>query len=261
MTTAADLIGDALRACGAWGVGQSAPAEDSAIALRELNRMLAKWSVKRLLVHHVRSVGFQATGAIGYAIAAGSTIDFPRPHRIQSAYARQSGGAPWPLDVVQAREDFAGLSMLPSGGMPGKVFLDAGYPESIVYLWPALPAGWTVFLQIMAPLASIADTSAALVLPPEYEDAILWNLAARLRAYYALPPDATVTTLARDALAALRQANSTVPRLAMPAGLPGLRGSWSAGWGIGGAALGTLVEGDSLFVLDQSSLDGLDLVS
>lgn len=259
MTTAADLIGDALRACGAWGQGQAAPAEDSAIALRELNRMLAKWSAKRLLVHHLRSVGFRTTGAIGYAIAPGAAVDFPRPHRIQSAYARQGNGVPWPLDVVQAREDFAGLTMLPAGGMPGKVLLDPAYPQAVVYLWPALASGWTVFLQVKAPLGKVAAVGDTLMLPDEYEDAIVWNLAARLRAYYALAPDPTIAAHARDALAAIRQANSTVPRLAMPAGLPGMRGGWVGGyWGT--SPTGSLVEGDTLFVLDQSTLDGSDVL-
>jgi hypothetical protein len=50
-------------------------------------------------------------------------------------------------------------------------------------------------------------------LPPEYQEALLYNLAARLRPMYGLPPEPTITSMAVTTLNVIRNANAQIPRL------------------------------------------------
>lgn len=56
-------------------------------------------------------------------------------------------------------------------------------------------------------------------MPPEYEEAIHYNLAVRLRSMYQLQPDLMQNRLAANALRTIRQANVQIPSLKMPGSL------------------------------------------
>ena len=53
-------------------------------------------------------------------------------------------------------------------------------------------------------------------MPPEYEEALHYNLTIRLCSAYTLPPNANTMKLAKASLNTLRQANTQVPRMNMP---------------------------------------------
>jgi hypothetical protein len=56
-------------------------------------------------------------------------------------------------------------------------------------------------------------------MPPEYEEAVHYNLCVRLRSMYQYPPDVMQNRLAKNALATIRQANIQIPTLKMPSSL------------------------------------------
>jgi len=56
-------------------------------------------------------------------------------------------------------------------------------------------------------------------MPPEYEEAIHYNLALRLGTMYQMPLDRSQVTLAKIALNTIRVSNTQIPRLSMPSGL------------------------------------------
>ena len=70
-----------------------------------------------------------------------------------------------------------------------------------------------------AALTSFASISDDVTLPAEYQEALLYNLAARLRPAYQLGPDPSVTALAMSSLNTIRAANIEVPLLELPANL------------------------------------------
>ncbi len=224
MTTPADLIARALRKAGVTGVGQAAAAEDITDALSELNSMLAQWQRRRWLVYHLAELVKLSTGATTYTVGPGGDLDTAtaaRPDQIEAAYCRQITGNPeqvdFPLNQVAAREDFARIpvKMLPS--IPALFWYDAAYPLGTLYPWPQPPAGtWEFHVLVKAPLQTFATAFDTINLPPEYEDALLYNLAARLRPSYQLPPDPQVTALALAALETIRTANAQVPQMQMP---------------------------------------------
>jgi len=59
-------------------------------------------------------------------------------------------------------------------------------------------------------------------MPPEYEEALMYNLALRVCSYYQVDPIKTTKAIAKSSLNVIRKANTQVPRLTMPAA-PGVR--------------------------------------
>jgi hypothetical protein len=188
----------------------------------------------------------------------------PRPARVASAFLRQYTGAPgaddpgasgaiglgaigrmaiglgvsttptldYPLDQLQSREDYNRVRIKNLGTLSRWFFYDSAWPLGVVMPWPVPPG--PVALQRYAlhvsvpevlPAAFAVDGSTQLVIPFEYYQAMLTNLALRMRPRYRVPtfPGDPLPVMAKSSLEALRGDNFQVPRLVMPGGL-GRRG-------------------------------------
>ena len=226
MPTAADIIGRALRKSGVLGEGQNACEEDLADALADLNGMLAQWQRKRWLVYHLVDLAVACTGQLAYTVGPGGDFNVPRPDRIEAAFLRQlnTGGVlavDYPLEILEAREDYNRVGLKTLGSFPQYVFYDAAYPLGSVYAWPVPSSLYELHITLKEQLGQVApgQVGQMLNLPPEYAEALMWNLAVRLRPSYQMQPDPTITALALDGLNLIRNANAQVPRLGMPAGI------------------------------------------
>jgi hypothetical protein len=80
-------------------------------------------------------------------------------------------------------------------------------------------AGYEIHLQILAPLEQFADPYQDINLPPEYEEALMYNLAGRLYPMYGMQPNPVVIQLAGASLSTVRMANTQTGQLYMPDGL------------------------------------------
>lgn len=220
-----DLIIQALKKAGVLGVGQTAAAEDVNDAFLDLNMMLAQWQRKRWLVYHLVDVATPSTGAQSYSVGIGGDFNVARPDRLEAAFFRQTvqsqpAQIDYPLEILEAREDYDALALKQLTAFPSAIFYDAAFPTGAVYPWPIPQAAlYEIHLTVKAQLGQLAALAVPINLPPEYQAALLWNLAARLRPSYQMPPDPTITTLALDALNIISNANAQVPRLRLPADL------------------------------------------
>lgn len=227
MTTALDLLNLAMKESGVLGVGQAASAEDVTDNLKRLNIMIAQWSRKRWLVWNLVATSLTSTGAQSYTVGPGQDFDIVRPDRLEDAYMRllQPSGpnqVDYPLEIIEAREDYDRIGVKQLVSWPSYCFYDSGYPTGSVYFWPVPTASiYELFIVTKTVISQIATPATVINMPPEYEGAILYNLAVRMRPAYQLPPDPSLTALAEDALNLLRNANAQVPRLNMPQGLRG----------------------------------------
>lgn len=211
----------ALKQAGVLGVGQTALAEDANDSFDLCNAMLAQWQRKRWLVWHLIDSAFVSTGAVSYTVGPGGNFNIPRPDRLESAFLRQVNVATnpvdWPLEILEAREDYSQIRLKSLTSFPQWIFYDAAYPTGIVLPWPVAQASlYEIHIQVKEQLPQFATLQQAINLPPEYIAAILYNLARRLRVAYLMPPDAELNALAKDSLNVLRQANAQIPRLRMP---------------------------------------------
>lgn len=74
-TTVGDVITQALKECGAWGVGQTPLAEDSTDAQIRLQWMLQEWERKSWIVWHKVTYLLTSTGATSYTVGPGGQIN------------------------------------------------------------------------------------------------------------------------------------------------------------------------------------------
>jgi hypothetical protein len=130
----------------------------------------------------------------------------------------------YPVAVLQSREDYSRLTMKSILGWPSAVFYDPTFPVGTLYFWRVPQSGaFELHLVLKETLASFSALNQTINLPNEYQEALFYNLAVRLRATYQMPPDPTIMALARASLATLQAANAAIPLLSMPDGLATLR--------------------------------------
>ena len=220
ITTPNDLIALALRDGGIVGVGQTAKAEDMNDALNRLNAMIAQWRRKRWLVYRLVSTSKVSTGATSYTVAVGGDFNVARPDKLESAFLRMENVSPkvdYPLQILQAREDYNQIRVKGLTAFPSHVFYDPAYPTGVLYPWPVPSATiYSVHISTKEALAAFASLAASINLPEEYHAALLYNLAVRLRIAYRLPADEGLIGLAKDALNVIRESNTQIAQLRMP---------------------------------------------
>lgn len=230
ITTGAELIAMSLRNCGAFGVGQTAGAEDTTDAKRLLNMLIAQWNRKRWLVYHLIDTAHVCDNSISYTVGPGGQFNIARPAQIKAAYVRQlvpsnPYNVDFPLTPIFSREDYSQIVLKNLQAGPAQYFFyDAAYPLGSVFPWPLCNSQYALHIVTQEALEDIDSLAAAINLPPEYVPALYWNLMVWLRDAYDLPPKPVMIQSAKAALNVLRQANTQVPNLSMPAALTYGRG-------------------------------------
>lgn len=236
MPTANDLIALSLIDAGITGTGQTPSAFDSSNALTRLNWLLMQWRQKRWLVYRLVTYSVTSTGAQSYTIGPTGTITTPiRPDRIESAFARQIVPSQpnlidYPLELIQAREDYNRIALKSLTSFPQFLFYDSGYPDGTLYPWPLPQANiYQLHVSIKQDLGEIANINDDIELPTEYFRALYLSLTEELRTAYQLPSDPSLSARASEARNVLRASNSQIPRIVMPPELvrPGIYNPYS----------------------------------
>jgi hypothetical protein len=225
--TPRDIATLALKNAGVLGTGQTANAEMTNTAFTMLNAMMGQWAVKRWLVYHLVNLTLPCTGATSYTIGPGGDFNVAtRPSRIDAAFVSQNNGLAnqidTPLTIIDAREDFNRIAMKSLVSFPYVIFYDNAFPLGVLHPWPAPNAGlYGLTITIKMPLSAFASLSQDIALPGEYQEALIYNLAARLRILYQLDLDPAIVGLAKAALGTIRTANAQIPLLQMPSRMGG----------------------------------------
>jgi hypothetical protein len=224
MTTAVDLITLALKDIGTNGIGQSISAEDTADALATLNMMLGQWSAERLSVFHLIDTAHQANGSVSYTVGPGGDFNIARPIKINAAYARlASSGAGSAVDyrisMIDAREDYARISLKTLNSFPEWAFYDSAFPLGNLFLYPVPNSSYELHIVTMDTLPQFSTAATVVNLPPPYMAAIRYNLAIYLASTYQLEPTPSLVRLAMNAKRVVKRMNVQIPQLTMPRGL------------------------------------------
>lgn len=232
LTTPQDICTFSLKAAGVLGVGQSALAEDFTDAFSALNAMLAIWNRNRWLIWHLIDAPLMSTGAQSYTVGPGGDFDIPRPDRLEAAFFRQivqsqPNNIDYTLQILQSREDYNLIALKSLVSWPTYIFYDAAFPLGKVYPWPIPQASlYELHLSLTETLTAFTSYNQVINLPPEYFEALWTNLCLRLAAIYpGCAISQPVADLAKSSLEVLRVANTQIPLLRMPSGMPGGRGA------------------------------------
>jgi hypothetical protein len=232
------LLTDALVSGGIVGLDESVEPDMINKAFRIANRMLSQWQHERYMVFQLVDYAFASTGAPSYTVGAGQNFNInPRPDRLEFAFLRQPPGPPapngpqpfdWPLEILDAHEDYAAIRLKSLGTFSAAVFYNPGFPIGILHPWP-IPQSTIYELHILVKqtLQQFQSLQAQILLPPEYGAALEWTLARRFRAAFQMPADPTINQLAAQGKNMIRKANTQVPRLRISRNVPGMGGGGS----------------------------------
>lgn len=221
----------ALKTANVVGVGQTPSAEDVNDAFNLLNMMMAQWQRRRYMVYQLITASKQATGQQVYTVGPGGDFDIPRPAKLESAFFRQNVATPLPVDypfvILRAREDYDRISIKNLNAFPQYIFYDAGFPLGNLYPWPVPNDQYELHITVMQQLQQFQNLSDEIVLPPEYQAALMWNLVLEVYPMWGLEADPQVMRKAEASMRIIEESNAQIPRLQMPTALRGRSGTYN----------------------------------
>ncbi len=195
--TALTIIKAAMRVVGVLASGETPTADESADGLEAMKFMFRHWSSKNIRLYFVTKDTLTLTGASSYTIGTGGTINTLRPTSIRGAIFRQSD-IDYPMEIID-EDKYRRFSMKSFAGDPGYIWYSPEYPLGKVYPWPIGGSG-TIYLDSMKPLVDPTAITSSISFPPEYDEAIKYQLAVRLAAEYGRTLPQEVVALAATCL-------------------------------------------------------------
>jgi hypothetical protein len=206
MTTALELINDALLEIGIKDEANALTGDQSAHALRVLNRLLGRWASRRLLLPVLSDVSVTLDGSASYTMGpTGADVTTPRPMRIESARLVLND-TEYPVRVLNQQERNA-IADKTLTGLPAAVWYEATLTNGTLHVYPIGSSG-TLKLNCRAVLTNVVGLEQELTLPSVYEDALVPALADACAASYQIktPPD--VLRRAAAGVAAIKASNA-----------------------------------------------------
>ena len=202
MTTAADVIRQAMLMLRVLQVGEQPLAADANDLLEILNRRIDAANVETLTAfgHMTLTLAYTASKN-QYTVGQGGNFNGQRPDQLLQAWVHDPTSNPPqdypPQRIVTEAEWYAIAQKTPGAGAPSTyptvVWYDPQHPLGVLNVWP-MPTGTSYQQQILfrTYLTAFAALSTSFVFPPGYLDWIIKDLAIEGQALFGgssnLPP-------------------------------------------------------------------------
>lgn len=226
MSTFLEIASDASSVIGQTGIGQTISPEEAAQAMRFANRMLAKWSAQRLFLPDVNTRSYGLTSGLQDYVV-GPTASGPgsfvqsRPMFVENARAVIPGTSTeldmnllskveW--DAIRDKQAQTSVT-----GTPSDIWTEPSFPNMAFHVWPVPSVGVTIKIGTWELLQQFATVFDVVNLPPEYEDALVFNLAIALAPTYEKPVTQDIQDKAVDGILKLQALNAQTLRGAIGA--------------------------------------------
>jgi hypothetical protein len=189
VTTALDIIQDAMEMMGEYAPGEEINAADSSRGLTVLNDMLDSWSNESLTCYAILEQSLLLIpGQFQYTIGPGGYVNGPRPLSIiateGSVYAVDFSGNIYGMDVWTRAQWNQRGSRNTNSNFPDVLFYDPQFPLGILNFDPVPNIGYTVYFDSYLQIADLSSLTTPFSLPPGYKLAVTTNLAVALKPYY-----------------------------------------------------------------------------
>ena len=175
MATAADLITAAF-----IKVGVDSPvAAQTASALISLNNMISLLGAD-MLQGVVVTESFSVVAADAeYTIGSGGQWDTVRPMAVKSCFLRNDDDYDTPVKILSSQE-YINLSNKAFSARPTGLYFLPEYPLAKIIFNTSPNAGYDAYFEFVKNFTEFALTSTSVALPPEYKEALVYNLAVSL---------------------------------------------------------------------------------
>ena len=211
MSTARDIIKDALRKIHVLGTGSSLDATEANDALSVLNDMLAMISAQGGFIYQETKETFNLVGNQGvYTIGTGQDFNTSPPLDIKAAFIT-IGSTDYSLEKYDEKE-YARIAQKDiSGYIGGVYYYDANHPIANIFIYP-VPTTGTITLYSRKYLSSFDDLDTVYELPDYYRTMLVYNLAEWIAPEYEVmevsPIIKRISKRSRDAVTAQNKRNN-----------------------------------------------------
>lgn len=190
-------------------------------AIDELNRLAGSLNCDRLFIYSIARNEYpldpaKATYTIGESPDPFAEIDFraQRPQLIERANIISGSSelaVTYPLGLATDLQwADIGVRQMPDS-IPQILYNDRAYPVSTLYFWGQPASGQVLELFTWVQVPAFQNVTDVVLLPMQYEDALVLNLAVRLAPHFQKVLDQNVREDARVALMHLRSINAPRP--------------------------------------------------
>jgi len=222
--TGTEVITAAFQELGIIVSGGVPNANDLAWGLGKMNRMLKSWSADGINLHYRVEESFSlVSGTPSYAIGSDATFDTVRPKTIEKAFIRDSNHD-YPVRIRPAAE-YWDLTEKTTQDRPVKLYYDPTYPNGTIYLYYTPNSAYSMHIVSQKSLLTYVSAATEIVLPGEYEDAIVLNLAIRFASRYGKTVSADLRLDAKEAFSNVKGLNLSSQIKGVELGIPGRRGT------------------------------------
>ena len=199
--SASTIIKDALILIGGIEDDETPTAAQEAYALRALNRLTKAWSKKGLKVWAWQEAELPlVVDQQSYTLGAGGDLEINRPLIIENV-RRVVDGIETPIEV-HSRSTYMEQPSKDSKGKPVYVYYDSQLEQGVLYVWPAPDDTDSIKFSYKSYIEDFDTSADTPYFPPEWLDALIYNLAMRLCPMYEVSGEdrAWVTTMAQQFL-------------------------------------------------------------
>lgn len=162
---------------------KSPKAADDARALRFFQNMLSSWSAEGLIVPNFVTENFTlTTGQAIYTIGVSGSpdLDTARPLRIVNAWFRV-GTFDYYIDVDMTKTEYSKITSKDLEVRPHRLYYDPQYPNAKIKFDTECDTTHDFYMVSEKALTDVAAVSDTLSLPLEINEALVFNLALRLK--------------------------------------------------------------------------------
>ena len=214
--TVQTLVGNALTELGLLAAGETLSANDGALGLSKLNRMLDSWNTRKLYVYVITKTSFAfGTSKQSYTIGPlGADFTAARPVRIDRAQLIIVGttDVQLPLRLLDV-DEYSNLAVPKlASTFPTQLYYQPTFPNGTLWPWP-YPTNTAnkLDLNMWTQLSKFTSLNDSFAFPPGYEDAITYSLSESMGPSFGKTITEDLKELARKARANIQSLNVTSP--------------------------------------------------
>ena len=221
-----DILTDAFNEAGVYAPGETLSAQDAALGLSRLQKMINGWRGVRLDASgQLRTTFVLPSGTTVVTMGPSLTVNITTPGWVNSATYLVPGTSPAvevPIGIIRDDDTFAAISIKNlSSSYPMQMFpqTNANDGNATLTFWPKVSQNVTIALYTTEGLDEPSLLTATLAGPVGVAEAVLYQLALRLCGVYQKPISQDLRIAASNAMRAMQHRNVEPGMLGVDAAL------------------------------------------
>ena len=204
--TAYDVINNALMLIGISADGKAPASYEAITGLKFLNMMRSTWAGRDIMSNAIYDYTFMIPDT-RQTITMGSdgtptVYDIPvRPLKVDQVTVSTSASntnVVWNVPLI-SYEEYRLISNNQISTIPTLCAWDIGNPISRIYFYPRIPQGYEVRVMGQSPSTDLISLTDTILEPPDFVEALVYNLATRLAPVFGIPLDPEISKVAHSA--------------------------------------------------------------